>query len=244
MQAVKLDDSLPEAHISLGLVRESYDWDWSGAESEFKRAIQLNPNYASGHQWYGDFLARMGRFDEARIELKKAQELDPLSLLTNTSLGRLLYFTRQYDEAALQLTKTLDMDPKFVPAQHAIEAAYAQNGMFKEAVGERQKVLTLFGSPDLAASIGEDFNASGYPGVLKSSLEGLKEVSKHGYVSSYNMAQIYARLGDKNQALAALEQAYHDRDSNLTYVKVEPAFDDFRSDPRFQKIVQQLALPQ
>ena len=106
----------------------------------------------------------MGRFDEARIELKKAQELDPLSLLTNTSLGRLLYFTRQYDEAALQLTKTLDMDPKFVPAQHAIEAAYAQNGMFKEAVGERQKVLTLSGSPDLAASIGEDFNASGYPG--------------------------------------------------------------------------------
>ena len=144
----------------------------------------------------------------------------------------------------LQLTKTLEMDPKFVPAQHAIEAAYAQNGMFKEAVGERQKVLTLSGNPDLAASIGEDFNASGYPGVMKSSLEGLKEVSKRGYVSSYNMAQIYARLGDKNQALAALEQAYHDRDSNLTYVKVEPAFDDLRSDPRFQKIVQQLALPQ
>ncbi len=244
MQAVKLDDSLPEAHISLGLVRESYDWDWSGAESEFKRAIQLNPNNSSGHQWYGDFLTRIGRFDEARIELKKAQELDPLSLLTNTSLGRLLYFTRQYDEAALQLTKTLDMDPKFVPAQHAIEAAYAQNGMFKEAVAERQKVLTLSGNPDLAASIGEDFNASGYPGVLKSWLEGLTEVSKHGYVSSYNMAQIYARLGDKSQTLASLEQAYHERDSNLTYVKVEPAFDDVRSDPRFQKIVQQLALPQ
>ena len=111
----------------------------------------------------------------------------------------------------LQLTKTLEMDPKFVPAQHAIEAAYAQNGMFKEAIGERQKVLTLSGNPDLAASIGEDFNASGYPGVLKSWLEGLKEVSKRGYVSSYNMAQIYARLGDKNQALAALEQAYQTR---------------------------------
>ncbi len=155
---------LPEAHISLALVRESYDWDWAGAESEFKRAIQLNPNNASGHQWYGDFLTRMGRFDEARIELKKAQELDPLSLLTNTSLGRLLYFTRQYDDAAVQLTKTLDMDPKFVPAQHAIEAAYAQNGKFKEAIGERQKVLTLSGNPDLAAAIGEDFNTSGYPG--------------------------------------------------------------------------------
>ncbi len=244
MQAVKLDDTLPEAHISLALVRESYDWDWGGAESEFKRAIQLNPNNASGHQWYGDFLMRVGRFDEARMELKKAQELDPLSLLTNTSLGRLLYFTRQYDAAVQQLTKALDMDPKFVPAQHAIEAAYAQNGMFKEAIGERQKVLTLSGNPDLAAAIGEDFNSSGYPGVMKSWLEGLKEVSKRGYVSSYNIAQIYARLGDKGQALAALEQAFSQRDSNLTYVKVEPAFDELRSDPRFQKVVQQLALPQ
>ena len=185
----------------------------------------------------------MGRFDEARVELKKAQELDPLSLLTNTSLGRQLYFTRQYDAAMQQLSKTLDMDPKFVPAQHAIEAAYAQNGMFKEAIGERQKVLTLSGNPDLAAAIGEDFNASGYPGVMKSWLEGLKEVSKRGYVSSYNMAQIYARLGDKDQALAALETALDQRDSNLTYVRVEPAFDEIRSDPRFQRVVQQLAMP-
>ena len=243
MHAVKLDDALPEAHISLGLVRESYEWDWLGAESEFKRAIQLNPNYASSHQWYGDFLTRMGRFDEARVELKKAQELDPLSLLTNTSLGRQLYFTRQYDAAVQQLKKTLDIDPKFVPAQHAIEAAYAQNGMFKEAIGERQKVLTLSGNPDLAAAIGEDFNTGGYPGVMKSWLEGLKEVSKRGYVSAYNIAQIYARLGDKNQALASLEMALDQRDSNLTYVNVEPAFDEIRSDPRFQKIVQQMALP-
>jgi eukaryotic-like serine/threonine-protein kinase len=244
MQAVKLGDTLPEAHVSLALVRESYDWDWQGAESEFKRAIQLNPNNPSGHQWYGDFLTRMGRFDEAKVELKKAQALDPLSLLTNTSLGRLLYFTRQYDSAVQQLTKTLDMDSKFVPAQHAIESAYAQNGMFKEAIGERQKVLTLSGNPDLAAAIGEDFNVSGYPGVMKSWLEGLKEVSKRGYVSSYNIAQIYARLGDKSQALTSLEQAYSERDSNLTYVNVEPAFDNLRSDLRFKKIVQQLALPQ
>jgi len=242
--AVKLNDTLPEAHISLALVRESYDWDWPGAESEFKRAIELNGNNASAHQWYGDFLTRMGRFEEARVELKKAQELDPLSLLTNTSLGRQLYFMRQYDSAIQQLAKTLEMDPKFVPAQHAIEAAYAQNGMFKEAIGERQKVLTLSGNPDLAAAIGEDFNSSGYPGVMKSWLEGLKEVSKRGYVSSYNIAQIYARLGDKNQALASLETALEERDSNLTYAKIEPAFDDLRSDPRFKRVVQQLNMSQ
>jgi serine/threonine protein kinase/tetratricopeptide (TPR) repeat protein len=243
-QAVKIEDSLPEAHISLALVRENYDWDWPGAESEFKRAIELNPNSATSHQWYGDFLTKLGRFEEARLELKKAQDLDPLSLLINTSAGQQLYFARQYEAAIQELQKALELDPKFVPAQHAIEAAYAQSGMFKEAVAERQKVLTLSGNPDLAAAIGEDYGKSGYTGVLQSWLEGLQEVSKRGYVSSYNIAQIYARLGDKYQALVWLEKAYNERDSKLTYVKVEPAFDGIRSDPQFQKLLQRLAMPQ
>jgi serine/threonine protein kinase/tetratricopeptide (TPR) repeat protein len=243
-QAVKIDDSLPEGHISLALVREDYDWDWSGAENEFKRAIQLNPNSATAHQWYGDFLTKLGRFDDARLELKKAQDLDPLSLLINTTVGRQLYFARQYDAAIDQFQKALDMDPNFVPAQHAIESAYAQNGMFKEAVAERQKVLTLSGNPDLAAAIGEDYRQSGYPGVLQSWLEGLKEVSKRGYVSPYNIAQIYGRLGEKDQALAWLEQAYNQRDSKLTYMKIEPAFDEIRSQPRFQQLLHRLAFPQ
>ena len=243
LRAVKLDDTLPEAHVSLALVRENYDWDWAGAESEFKRAIELNANAATSHLWYGDLLTKLGRFDEAKLELKKAQDLDPLSLLINTSVGQQLYFSRQYEAAIQQLRKALDMDPKFVPAQHAIEAAYAQNGMYKEAVGERQNVLTVSGNPDLAAAIGEDFGKSGYPGVMQSWLEGLKEVSKRSYVSPYNIAQIYARLGDKEQALSWLEQAYNDRDSKLTYAKVEPAFDPLRSDPRFQKLLQRLAMP-
>ncbi|PYV97699.1 MAG: hypothetical protein DMG86_17915 [Acidobacteria bacterium] len=244
MRAVKLDDTLAEAHISLALVRENYDWDWTGAESEFKRAIQANPNSATAHQWYGDFLTKSGRFDEAKEELKKSQDQDPLSLLINTSIGRQLFFARQYEAAIQQLKKTLDMDPSFVPAQHAIEAAYAQNGMYQEAVGERQKVLTLSGNPDLAASVGEDFRKSGYPGVLQSWLEGLKEVSKRQYVPPYNIAVIYAQLGDKTQALAWLEQAYKQRDSKLTYIKIEPAFDQVRSDPQFQNILQRVGLPQ
>src|SRR5438094_786372 len=243
-QAVKIDDSLPEGHISLALVREDYDWDWSGAENEFKRAIQLNPNSATAHQWYGDFLTKLGRFEDARLELKKAQELDPLSLLINTTVGRQLYFARQYEAAIDQLQKALDMDPNFLPTQHAIESAYAQNGMFKEAVAERQKVLTLSGNPDLAAAIGEDYRQSGYPAVLQSWLEGLKEVSKRGYVSPYNIAQIYGRLGEKDQALAWLEQAYNQRDSKLTYMKIEPAFDEIRSQPRFQQLLHRLAFPQ
>jgi tetratricopeptide (TPR) repeat protein len=242
MQAVQLDDQLSEAHIALALVRADYDWDWTGAESEFKKAIQLNANSATAHQWYADFLIRMGRFEQGKLELKKAQELDPLSLLINTSIGRQLYFARQYDAAVQQFQKTLEMDPKFVPAQHALEAAYAQSGMYKEAVAERQQVLTLSGNPDLAAAIGEDFRTSGYPGVLRSWLEGLQEVSKRGYVSSYNMSEIYARLEQKQEALAGLERAYSERDSNLTHMKVEPAFDSIRSDPRFQELLRRLAI--
>jgi eukaryotic-like serine/threonine-protein kinase len=244
MQAVRMDDSLPEAHISLALVRENYDWDWAAAEAEFRKALQLNPNSATAHHWYGDCLTKLGRFEEARQELKKAQELDPLSLLINTSVARQLYFSRQYAGAIEQLQKTLQMDQTFVPAQHAIEAAYAQNGMYKDAVAERQKVLTLSGNPDLAAAIGADYSQSGYSGVMQSWLEGLKEVSKRQYISAYNIGEIYARMGEKTQALLWLEQALNQRDSKLTSIKVEPAFDQMRSDPQFQHIAQSVGMPQ
>lgn len=243
MQALKIDDTLPAAHISLALVREAYDWNWLSAETEFKRALQLDPNSATAHLWYGDFLMRLGRLEEAKRELKKAQELDPLSLPINTSVGLQLYFARQYEDAIQQLKKTLDLDPNFVPAQRALESAYAQSGMYREAVGERQRVLTLSGNPDLAAAVGEDYLKSGYTGVLQSSLEGLKEVSKQRYVSSYNIAQIHARLKERDQSAAWLEQAFSERDSQLTYLKVEPAFDDIRSDPRVHQLLQRLGMP-
>jgi serine/threonine protein kinase/tetratricopeptide (TPR) repeat protein len=242
-QALKIDDTLPEAHISLALVREAYDWDWSGAETEFKRALELDPNSATAHQWYGNFLMRLGRLAEARTELTKALELDPLSLPINASVGQQLYFARQYEPAIQQLKKTLELDPNFVLAQRALEAAYAQSGMYKEAIAERQRLLTLSGNPDLAVAIGEDYRKSGYAGVLQGSLEGLKEVSKERYVPPYNVAQIYARLADKQQTLAWLEQAFNERDTQLTYMKVEPAFDEIRSDPRFQQLQQRLAMP-
>jgi tetratricopeptide (TPR) repeat protein len=242
-QALKIDDKLPEAHISLALVREAYDWDWSGAESEFKRALQLDPNSATAYQWYGNFLIRLGHLAEAKIELKKALELDPLSLPINASVGQQLYFARQYEPAIQQLKKTLDLDPNFVVAQRALEAAYAQSGMYREAIVERQRLLTLSGNPDLAVAIGEEYRKSGYAGVLQGSLEGLKEVSKERYVPPYNVAQIYARLEDKPQTLSWLEQAFHERDTQLTYMKVDPAFDQIRSDPRFQQLLQRMAMP-
>jgi serine/threonine protein kinase/tetratricopeptide (TPR) repeat protein len=242
-QALKVDPMLPEAHVSQALVHEAYDWDWRGAESEFKRALELDPNSTAAHQWYGDLLLRLNRMEEARAEFKTAQELDPMSLPINTGVGLQFYLGRQYDAAIQQLKKTLNLDPNFVPAQHALEMAYAQSGLFREAIAEQQRVLTLSGNPDLAAAIGEDYRKSGYSGVLQSWLAGLKEVSKQRYVSPYNIAQIYARLQEKDQALSWLEQAAKEHDCRLSYAKVDPAFDEIRANPRFQQVVLRLGMP-
>jgi serine/threonine-protein kinase len=242
MQALDIDDALAEAHTSLGLVREHFEWDWAGAEQEFRRAIELNPNSATAHHWYGAYLANMGRSDQGLRETKKAQELDPLSLIINTSLGWQLYVARHNDQAAEQLRKVLDIDAKFAPARRMLEEVYAQMGKQKEAVAEREKILSLSGSPELAASIEEDFSKAGYKGVLQSWLDGLTEISKHGYVSSYSIAQAYMRMGEKEKAFGWLEKAYEEHDSGLVSLAVEPMFDAVRPDPRFRDILRRMKL--
>jgi TolB-like protein/Tfp pilus assembly protein PilF len=242
MQALEIDDTLAEAHTSLGLVKEHFEWDWTGAEQEFKRAIELNPNSATAHHWYGDYLANMGRSEEGLRETKKAQELDPLSLIINTSLGWQLYLARQNDQAVEQLRKVLDIDAKFAPARRMLEEVYAQMGKQKEAVAEREKALSLSGGPELAASIEEDFTKSGYKGVLQSWLDGLTEMSKHEYVSSYSIAEAYVRMGEKEKAFDWLEKAYEEHDSGLVSLAVEPMFDRARSDPRYRDIVRRMKL--
>jgi serine/threonine-protein kinase len=242
MQALEIDDTLAEAHTSLGLVKEHFEWDWAGAEREFKRAIELNPNLATAHHWYGDFLANMGRFDEGMAETKKAQELDPLSLIINTTLGWQFYLAGRNDQAVEQLRKVLDIDPKFSPARRILEEVYAHMGKQKEAVAEREKALSLSGGPELATSIEEDFTKSGYKGVLQSWLDGLTELSKHSYVSSYSIAESYMRMGEKQKAFEWLEKAYEEHDSGLVSVAVEPMFESIRSDPRFKEILRRMKL--
>jgi eukaryotic-like serine/threonine-protein kinase len=243
MQALEIDDTLAEAHTSLALVKEHFEWDWTGAETEFRRAIELNPNSATAHHWYGEYLANMGRTEEGLRETKKAQELDPLSLIINTTLGWQLHLAHRSDQAVEQLRKVLDIDAKFTPARRVLEAVYAQTGKQKEAVEEREKVVSLSGSPELAASIAEDFSKLGYKGVQQSWLDGLTEISKHGYVSSYSIAEGYMRLGQKDKAFQWLEKAYEEHDSGLVSVGVEPMFDPVRSEPRFKDIVRRMKLP-
>jgi eukaryotic-like serine/threonine-protein kinase len=242
MQALDIDDSLAEAHTSLGLVKEHFEWDWAGAEKEFKRAIELNPNLATAHHWYGDYLTNMGRFDEGIAETKKAQELDPLSLIINTTMGWQFYVTGRNENAVEQLRKVLDIDPKFSPARRILEEVYAHMGNHKEAVAEREKALSLSGGPELAASIEEDFTKSGYKGVLQSWLEGLTELSKHSYVSSYSIAESYMRMDQRQKAFEWLEKAYEEHDSGLVSLAVEPMFENIRPDPRFKEILRRMKL--
>jgi eukaryotic-like serine/threonine-protein kinase len=242
MQALDIDDSLAEAHTSLGLVKEHFEWDWAGAEKEFKRAVELNPNLATAHHWYGDYLTNMGRFDEGIAETKKAQELDPLSLIINTTMGWQFYITGRNENAVEQLRKVLDIDPKFSPARRILEEVYAHMGKYKEAVAEREKALSISGGPELAASIEEDFTKSGYKGVLQSWLEGLTELSKHSYVSSYSIAESYMRMGEKQKAFEWLEKAYEEHDSALVSLAVEPMFENLRPEPRFKEILRRMKL--
>jgi tetratricopeptide (TPR) repeat protein len=243
MQALAIDDTLAEAHTSLGLVKEHYQWDWAAAEKEFKRAIELNPNSPTAHLWYGDFLSNMGRLEDGVRETKKAQQLDPLSLIINTTVGWQYYLSRQYDQSVEQLRKVLDMDQKFAPARRILEGVYSQMGKHKEAVAEREKFVSLSGSPEFAASIEETFTKSGYNGVLLGWLDGMMQISKHSYVSPYDIAVIYARMGDKEKTLVWLEKAYDEHDSGLVSVAADPLFSSVRSDARFAALVKRMRLP-
>jgi len=242
MQALEIDNTLAEAHTSLGLVKEHFEWDWSGAEQEFRRAIELNPNSANAHHWYGEYLANMGQLEEGLRETRRAREFDPLSLIINTTIGWQLHLTRQDDQAVEQLRGALDIDPKFAPARRLLEEVYAQMGKHKEAVAEREKMLSLSGGPELAAAVEEDFARSGYRGVLQSWLDGLREISKHGYVSSFSIAEAYMRIGEKEKAIDWLEKAYEEHDSGLVSLGVEPMFDPIRTDQRFQGILKRMRL--
>jgi adenylate cyclase len=168
--------------------------------------------------------------------------LDPLSLIINTTMGWQFYIAGRNENAVEQLRKVLDIDPKFSPARRILEEVYAHMGKHKEAVAEREKALSLSGSPELAASIEEDFTKSGYKGVLQSWLEGLTELSKHSYVSSYSIAESYMRMDQKQKAFEWLEKAYEEHDSGLVSLAVEPMFENIRPDPRFKEILKRMKL--
>ena len=249
LKALELDDSLAEAHTSLGGIRSDYEWDFAGAEKELKRAIELNPNYATGHHWYAQYLSAMGRHQEAIAEIKRAQELDPLSLIITYVVGDTYLKARQYDRAIEQFRKTIEMDKTFARAHRYLGNAYVEKGMYDEAITEFQTADALTGTdPEKVASkakaLRDAYAAAGPQGFWNKQLDILKQDSEHASVSPYSIASVYARLGDLNQTVTWLEKAYHDHDEYLVYLKIDPQFDRFRSDPHIIDLMRRIGLPQ
>lgn len=239
-KASSLDDSLAEPHTTLAYVLLQYDYDFSGAEQEYKRAIELNPNYATAHQWYGELLTCAGRFDEASAEYRRGLEIEPLSLPINWDLGRFLYLSRRYDESFAQHRKTVELDPGFARAHRTLAEVYRVKGDYANALEERARFFELSGEPQKAALLRKAFAKDGWIGYLRLVTTEDSPLKDNNWV----VAKAYVDLGEKDKAFAELNKAYENRVSNLLWLKVEPQLDPLRSDPRFQELLKKMRFPQ
>ena len=241
-KALELDESLAEAHTTLGIAIWSYEFDFAQANREFQRAIELNPNYATGHQQYGNVtLAALGRFDEAIAEGKRAVELDPLSLIINTDLGMTYYYARRYDEAIAQFRKALEIDPNFYFGHLELGETLLAKRAFGEAIDECQKARALNDDPFVLAVLGNAYAVSGNRTDALKILDQLKELSKQRYVNDYSFAIVYVGLADKPEALRWLEQGYQDRaGSDIGWIRVDALLDPLRDDPRFEALAEKI----
>jgi serine/threonine protein kinase len=242
LKALQLDDTLAEAHISLALVKAHHDWDWSGADREFQRAIALNPDYAMAHMWYGWTLMMTGRFEESIAEAKRALELDPLSLYVNLLLGQVFYQARQYDQAIEQYRKALELDPNFFLPHSFLGMAYVHKSMYKEGIAELEKAVEIFRSNLSLMFLGRGYALAGRRAEAQKVLDQSNEFSKGKYVPAFRRAEIYAGLGEKDKAFEWLEKAYEEH--FIIAIKVEPVYDPLRSDPRFQDLLRRMNLQQ
>ena len=243
LNALALDDSLAEAHASLALVAENYDYDWQTAEKEFRRAIQLNPDYATAHQWYAEYLAWQGRFDEALAESERARQLDPMSLIIASDRGAILFYARKYDRAIDQFRAVLDMDPGFNNARSFMVAAYVQQGKFAEALKENDLMGEAENPQWHWAFRAYIYNHSGTVARAQHALAKFEELSTR-LRSDAILARLYAYNGSSQQekAMLLLEQAYNEHSPALTNIKVDPKYDNLRKDQRFQDLLTRVNL--
>ena len=232
-KALKLDEKLASAHYAMGTVYAWYDWDWARADQEFQRALALNPNDAMGRNWYGGYLSLLGRHDEAIDQHERARQLDPFSLIVNANLARALYWGRRYDEAIRQAKNTLAIDPKFGVALFWLEGSLRHKGMFKEAVALRMAVS----SPERGKAIEQSLKAGGFPNLLREESDRFR---KGGAL--VEAARCLSQVGQKEEALALLEDCYTRRCASMATLKAEPDFDVLHDESRFQSLVERLKL--
>jgi serine/threonine-protein kinase len=242
-KALALDDSLPEAHTALAYVLFAFDRNMPESDREFRRAIDLNPNYATAHQWFGGgTLSATARFDEAIAEGKRAEDLDPFSLIVINERGNVYFYARRYDEAIGQFRKAIDLDQNWYLAHMALCQAYIAKGQHQEAIAECQKALTLNNDPSPLAYLTNAYASLGKKDEAMKALAQMHQAAKKRYVSAYSFATAYAGLGDKDQAFQWLERSNADRAWEILYLKVDPLLDNLRSDPRFPDLVKRVGL--
>jgi tetratricopeptide (TPR) repeat protein len=235
---------LSDAHNSLAYVKLTYDWDWPGAEAEFKRSLQLNPGYAHDHHWYAHLLLSGGRRDEALAESNRALELDPVSPIINLHLGWHYLYTKQYDRALEQLAKTLELDPNYALAHWYRGLAYEQKKMYAEALREMNRAKDLLpGNLAVQSDIGHVYAISGDKSSAERVIAVLKGESGRRYVNQYELALIYVGLGQNDHAFEWLDRAYREHSDQLIYLEVDPRLDSIRSDARFPQLVRRVGIP-
>jgi TolB-like protein len=241
-KALELDDTLAEAHASSARIISGYDFDSQRAIAEFERALQLNPNYATAHHWFGAGpLLALGRFDESIVEAKRSIELDPLSMINNADFGNDYYYARRYAEAIAQLRKTIEIEPRFYLAHYYLAQALQMKGQLPEAIAEYRKAAELDDDPFALALLGQAYARAGQIDDAKKILARLNEEAKSRYVAAYGVGVVFLGMGDKNHAMDELERAYHENDGNDIYnIRVDPLLDDLRGDPRFEALAEKI----
>ena len=243
MKALALDDTLAEAHTSLAFVSYHYEWDWARAEREFKRAIELNPNYATAHHWYGEYLGVVGRFDEAVAEYRVALQLDPLSFVVNLDLGWDFYLARRYDDAIAQYRKALEFEPNSPIVHSILSQAYEQQGKYAEAADEYLKALQAEGfNTQQLTPLKAAFAASGHEGFLRAKLAWWRVRAQKYHVQPVDVAQNYASLHKKAEAFTWLQKAYAERSADMVFLKTSSAYDNLRDDSRFTDLLRRMNL--
>jgi tetratricopeptide (TPR) repeat protein len=240
-KALQIDDKLAEAHTAMALIVQNNDFDWETAEKEFRRAIELNPNYATAHHWYAEHLMWRGRFEEALAESERARQLDPLSLIVAADNGAILYYSRQYDRAIEKWRSVLAQDALF-PRAHLIQHAYIQKKMFAEALADLEQQRPAMAEPYYWATAAYIYGEWGKISEGRGALGKLLEENRRGPIDPRIIAQTYVALGDKEQALAWLEKAYAAHSNELVALKVSPSYDSLRGDPRFADLLHRVGL--
>jgi len=239
LKALALDPALSEAHASLAFNLWRYGWKFPEAEGEFHKALDLSPNNATAHHWFGMFLASRGRFEEARRELREAQRRDPLSLIIITNTGWVDYYARNYDAAIAGCLEALRIDGAFQTAQMKLAWAYEQKAQWPEALAARRRFYTTAGHPEIAQALNDAYAKSGYPGVLRAIIAETEKQDAGPYYGDYEKAKLHAMVGEEDKAFEFLERARARQSGWLVYLAVEPAFDKLRSDSRFARLVDQ-----